>query len=209
MNIESIRENTVRILSNNSIPYSPNMPLISDVIRSEWKTAKEISERLIILYAITGLAHEADPAKLLTWLENEGLKDGLEGNEESYFLKDRLDKKDIVKLSWSQESLLTLAWSLGLHSELPTPSHEANLSLIFNKIPPVIDARKFILGSRCIEKEKIIQQLDVYYCYHWAVRHPEKWNTPISINLDIVIERRRALEWIVSKKEFYDISLDT
>lgn len=204
-----VRENTVRVLTQREIPYLPQLPLIDELPEEKWKTAQQIARRLIVLYTLTGLSHDADSKKLLAWLESESLGDEILDDERKYFEKKELSKKDIIRLSWNQESLFTLAWCLGLQRELPLPDREADLSSIFAKIPPQIAASKFVVQSKRIERRRILQEADLYYCYHWATRHPEKWTHPVSLSLDVVIERRRALDWVISDERFNEIALDT
>ena len=57
-----------------------------------------------------------------------------------------------------------------------------------------------------------ILKLDLYYRYHWAcVEKQANPDTPIGkLNDEVVMERRRGLEWLVSKeKDWNNISLDT
>ena len=59
---------------------------------------------------------------------------------------------------------------------------------------------------------EILDMLDLYYRYHWAcVEKRIKPETSIgNLNPSVVVERRRGLEWIISKtQDWYDISLDT
>lgn len=53
--------------------------------------------------------------------------------------------------------------------------------------------------------------VDLYYRYYWACK--EKIVNPETsigrLNSDVVVERRRGLEWIISDtKDWYNISLD-
>ena len=56
-------------------------------------------------------------------------------------------------------------------------------------------------------------KLDFYYCLHAAVRHPEMWASKrkiIEFCYGDILERRRALEWLVSPTTgWHDITLDT
>jgi len=57
-----------------------------------------------------------------------------------------------------------------------------------------------------------LDMLDLYYRYHWAcVEKRVQPNTNIGpLNPDVVVERRKGLEWVISDIEEWDeISLDT
>jgi len=60
--------------------------------------------------------------------------------------------------------------------------------------------------------EEILDMLDLHYRYHWATTE-KRINpaTPIAeLNPDVVVERRRGLEWLISSEEDWnEISMDT
>jgi len=206
---ENIRANTILVLSQHSVPYISQLPLVDKQPVEQWKTAQEIARRLVILYALTGLSHDADPKKLLTWIESESLDDEILDCEQQYFVERNLSNQDIARLSWNRESLFALVWCLGLQNDLPFPDQEANLSPVFAKIPPAVSVSKFVAQAKRIEHRRILQEADLYYCYHWSIRHPEIWDRPISLSLDVVLERRRALDWVIGGERFDEVALDT
>lgn len=60
--------------------------------------------------------------------------------------------------------------------------------------------------------EKILDMLDLFYCYHWAC--VEKRIRPATqigdLNPEVVYERRRGLEWLISEESDWNkISLGT
>ena len=67
-------------------------------------------------------------------------------------------------------------------------------------------------ASRLRNVEKILDMLDLFYCYHWAC--VEKQIRPETetgkLNPEVVVERRRGLEWLISEEQDWnEISLDT
>lgn len=59
---------------------------------------------------------------------------------------------------------------------------------------------------------EILDMIDLYYNYHWAcVDHRINPQTKCGeLNEEVVMERRRALEWLICKDKNWDrISLDT
>jgi len=208
---EDIRAENRAILSEQGIPVNTHLPLIDAGDETSLRSSQSIARRLIIAYAITGLGkdRDVDPQKLYAWLCENDLCEELSQREVSYFLTP-LTSQDIVQLSWRQERLMTYAWVLALIEALPLPNHEADISGLFPLIPPVISQDEFIRSARRIDANRIYLILDRYYCYHWALRHPEKWNGKPTHCISIVQERRLALEWTIGmEKAPDDISLDT
>ena len=64
--------------------------------------------------------------------------------------------------------------------------------------------------SKLRSKEEILDALDLYFRYNWAI-NDAKVNANASIgnlNPSIVIERRRGLEWVVTDEaDWYDLSM--
>lgn len=68
---------------------------------------------------------------------------------------------------------------------------------------------EFIRKCKLRSKEEILDMLDLYFRYNWAI-NDAKVNPTASIgalNPSVVIERRRGLEWIVTKdvEDWYDL----
>lgn len=72
--------------------------------------------------------------------------------------------------------------------------------------------KKFRAKCRLRDLDEILDMLDLHYRYHWACveqqLHPD---TNIgNLNPEVVAERRRGLEWLISEETDWDeISLDT
>jgi hypothetical protein len=210
VNLQIIRDRNVDFLAQKGISFKGKLPFLDASQDAKWKSSKSIAEQLVCTYALTGLAQDADPKKLFKWLESESLSCNLTDAEKGYFKKDRLSESEIVTLSWKQELVATFAWSLGIQPVLPFPNKEAQLSEIFNKIPPQVSVQHFLKNSARIESEAILQQSDLYYLCHWIMRHSDASKYKKVLNLDVVIERRRALEWIIGDVvAIEDVSLDT
>ena len=93
------------------------------------------------------------------------------------------------------------------------PFSEANLDKVDKMLPPEVQYSKFISNVSLRDLSSIIEETEYYYGLHWAIRHPEARNTNKhvkSLNLSIIRERRRALEWVIDNSlDWDDIQLDT
>jgi hypothetical protein len=59
--------------------------------------------------------------------------------------------------------------------------------------------------------EEIVAACDLGYCLHWAIRQAEieRKPPPAQLKTYVVVERRRALDWLLSNESWETISLDT
>ncbi len=144
-------------------------------------------------------------------LKKFGVEDALLEKERRLY-GDSYTQQDAIDVAWTYEAYWAVVWSLGLVDDIK----EAN---------DICDCQKAILlVSQCKSYEdfrkqchtrsvdEILDMLDLYYRYDWACVekrvHPQ---TPIgNLNPEVVNERRRGLEWLVSEQsDWNEISLDT
>lgn len=186
------------------------LPLIGESY--ELQSPKAIKMKIIALYCLTGLANGADRDLLHLWIEEHHLKDCFDKGERAYFTRP-LVEQEIIDLSWFQEALFLLAWSLSLVDKLPGGGEECNLNVIFPQIPPEKTPEAFLNNNLVLRsRETIHRELDLYYCLHWLTRHPEVHVgiDPNSLNKSAIRERRRTLEWIYNRAAHWrEISLNT
>lgn len=210
IDFNKIRKNSQRILKEHKIPYNQNIPYLD---LSEFQDNDMIARRLIILYALNGLANNADPELLKNWLIQENLWKDVNENEKTHFDGHNFSTEEENELSWRQESLNLLCWAGGIIDNLELPYKECDLESVFLNIPPEISANNFVKNFSVRKSVDIWSQTDLHYCIHAALRHPEIWEENTSLDklrYEIVLERRQALEWMVDKsKSWDDISLDT
>lgn len=210
INMESIRENTKNVLSENNIPAHPHLPLLE---RSNLKAPTEICERIVALYSLAGLSNGAEGALLKDWLAAENGWRYLSVVEQEILDSENLTREELNELSWKQESLYVLCWCVLIIEGLVWPSSEANLDEIFPRIPPEVPISNFVGSAELRAEQDILQMLDLYYCIHAAMMHPDLWEgaeVSSELKIEVVIERRQALEWVYLKTTQWDeISLDT
>jgi hypothetical protein len=207
-----IRRAALAALTSNSVPVNTRMPLMDIPTRFGLKAPPTVAKRIICLYALTGLANGAEPDLLLSWLVEEGVDSDLLESERRFF-EVSLSQQEEVNLSWNQESLIALAWGGGLITDLPFPFKQGDLKSVFPTIPPEVEVDQFVAGFRLRDESELYLQVDIHYCLHWSLRHREAWGAdafPKRPTLDVVIERRHALEWLIGIADTWDdVPLDT
>lgn len=145
-------------------------------------------------------------------MEKYGLQDYLLPIEEKILEKG--DERTALNVSWSIECAYALAWVLGLidDNEMDEPYQMCDPERIYPLVLPYSDFEEFKSTTNIRETSEILDMLDLYYNFNWlCVEHrvnPEE--SCGSLNEEVVIERRKALEWLVCKtKDWNEISLDT
>ena len=109
------------------------------------------------------------------------------------------------------EGMWALCWCLGIVPELDFSKPCSN---DFVKLLP--DLKRNEPGDEFRKKavlrdpREVVAQCDLAYCLHWGVIHAElSGKRQRAIKSYMIIERRRALEWMVSDDPWDELSLDT
>lgn len=208
--MKMVRDNSSQILTERNIPLHPHLPVL-DV--DDLRSPEDVCKRIIALYSLAGLANGAAGDLLKSWLVDEGGWNYLTPEEQAKLENIDLSQEELNELSWMQESLYTLCWCGSIIEEMSWPSSEADLSYTFGHIPPETPFSDFFEAFQLRSFVDIIQHLDLYYCLHSAVRHPEllgNHQSTAQLKIEVILERRQALEWICSTKVGWnDVTLDT
>jgi len=161
------------------------------------------------MISVAGAACGFDRTKALAWLEQEWASSGLGRRERAFLLH---GSGNPVQFVAAIEGLWTLAWSMGITPVLDF-SRECDDSLI-EQLPDLRKAES-TSGFRArmvpLPCETIVAALDLAFCLHWAVRDAMLAGKPSPgrVKPQVVVERRRALEWLLGRAEWDEVSLDT
>ena len=149
------------------------------------------------------LAFGAPKSVIHGWLSENELLPALSRRERELLGNPlQLDEQSKANLSWSIEALWAFAWIGSLIPELPIEQPVGNnlASLLpdLRRNEPATDFRaRFALRPY----ETIYRALDLYYRAHWYARDGRLRNHATGVfNLDIIMERRKALEWAADGK---------
>ena len=118
--------------------------------------------------------------------------DALSPLERAFLDQDAPSQHDCAQFVWRYESLLLLEWALGLTPELPFPALAGDAAAI---VATLIEMR----GPALRPAGEILDALDLHYRLHWAVRQSrlKKQGELAGVDADVVMERHRALNWLV------------
>ncbi|MBR2523359.1 MAG: DUF4272 domain-containing protein [Clostridiales bacterium] len=142
-------------------------------------------------------------------LESLGLMDELNEKEES-ILDGSYEMQDVFDLAWAYEAYWALCWCLGLVDDITHAEEicDCDAAISFAGVSSV---EEFASGCELRSKEEILDMLDLYFRYNWAVNDSRAYrrNSAGNLNPSVVIERRRGLEWIVSyEDDWYDLEMN-
>jgi Domain of unknown function (DUF4272) len=203
----TIRRQSLAIAAKLGCEASKSLPLLDE--QKPLRSKDEIVDRLLAMLCVAATAYGFDHAKANDWLKRQATTDQLTGTERSYLATGVGNKQQFMR---QIEGMWALAWAIGLVLDLDFASRcsQAFVTMLPNLKADnsAVEFRSKAFVRPAIE---IIAALDLAYCLHWAVRDAELSATPMLGKVDpwIIVERRRALEWLVSENSWDDVQMDT
>ena len=121
-------------------------------------------------------------------------------------------EQDLIDLDWEFEAGWALLWALGLiDDDISKTDILCDCPLAQNIITSCSSIDDLVKKCNMKSIDEILDMHDLFYRYHWAINKSKiNPNTTIgNLNPSCVLERRRGLEWILSKEvDWYELDLN-
>jgi len=207
MDLNRIRNNSIEAASHLGISALPTLPLLDAGL--ERRDAKQAVSRLLAMHVIAAVAFGFDRVRATSWLIREALADSLTDQEKEFLFEGRVPPE---RFKSQIEGMWALAWALGIVKELNFAKDCDNRFVLL--LPNLKENQITTEFRKRVEPRPLhedVAALDLAYCLHWVMRQCELDGKPPPAGLkpQVIVERRRALEWILAKEEWDTITLDT
>ncbi len=160
-----------------------------------------VVRRALILNAMLQIYFKAPVAVIKDWITRNGLADDLSEAEREILDKedDDLTEQERINLYWYIEALWTLVWAGQLVDNLPFDEGVGNeLASLCPALQRNEDGSKLSKKMRLRPSDELYRMLDLYYRLHWWTRNSQLTGKDTGVvRLDIIMERRKTLEWIM------------
>lgn len=114
---------------------------------------------------------------------------------------------------WEFESFWALCWALGFVEDISDAGTTCDKVLAQRFVAESGSLDGFMERAKLRDIEEILDMLDLYYRYHWAVVEQRVHNPALPVGelrQFVVSERRRALQWLISpEQDWFSIALHT
>jgi hypothetical protein len=152
------------------------------------------------MHAVLQLAFGAPKAVIGRWLRENGLLSALSNREQGILASPdaELDSQTKTDLYWYIEAVWALVWVGSLIPELEvTKCVGGNLASLLPDLRTGASASGFRSRFALRSLPEVFRALDLYYRAHWYARDGQLHGYPTTpFDLHIIIERRKALEWV-------------
>ena len=213
------KEKTIERLKQENIDYIDWLPAVESSEDVKLKSLDEICSRAIASLLAIQVAcdinskadYEESKNYFETLLDVFGVRDKLLPKEKKLFDGTYTDQ-DAVDVTWTYESYWSLVWALGLIDDITDAGNICDTQIATSLVSKSKNFDDFKSKCKLRNIEEILDMVDLFFRYNWATtEYRLTKNANIgSLNDEIVTERRRGLEWLISSEnDWYDISLDT
>ena len=206
METEELRLNSIRRLDKAGIFVPESLPLLENF---SVRTPIEILDRIVCLNAVAAAAHGFDKKRALDWLAQEGMVENLTNDERSFL---NLDLGDADAFKVQVEAMWALAWVVSIAPSLDFwRDCDPRFVMMLPDLKNSQSSAVFRASGNLRSEIEIGSECDFAYCLHWALRDAKLNGTqsPKGLTPYVLVERRRALEWIISTDDWDMVSLDT
>jgi hypothetical protein len=205
------KKRNITLVKAMGLPWIEHLPVVEDESKIEPRTKDEVAARCLatVFCAIKG---ESNDQKLVERLvERYSAATFFSAEEQTFFKNPKASKQDLANFAWRYECVHVFLWALGYLSELNPPHQIADVgkevSIIRDKGP-----EKFTKDAKLRPMHEILDQADLYYRLHWAVIDLRlKGKQSDKANEEIIMERHRALNWLIRYMDqaWDDVTTDT
>jgi hypothetical protein len=185
----------------------PTLSLLEDGL--EMRCSDEVVSRMLAMHAVAAVAFGFDRQNANSWLRRESLIGSLCIVEKSFLLGDAMA---VDRFRTQIEGIWALAWAMGVVKNLDF-GKDCDDGFV-NLFPNLKHGESSAGFRRRVQPRpvgEVVAACDLAYCLHWAIRESELTGKRPSEKLKayVVVERRQALEWQLTKDEWDAVSLDT
>lgn len=220
---EARRQRSNKLLAEQGVPVNENLPVISGDEDTTIRDKDQTIDRLLALtyscvYAelVRDQSVEAARSGLAWFADRYGISELLSPAEAAFVASDETGEEAeqaVIDNVWRYECLWVAAWALGLVPELSYPDSICDVAQLTGIIAKFESRDAIWKGSKMRSVSEILDEADLIYRYDWACIDAmlKEEAAPAGLNAEVVIERHRMLNWLISydNADWDDVRTDT
>lgn len=202
MGPEIAKSTSHQLLRSHGIAINEHLPLLEGRDELKPQNAEAVARRCVVLNYVIGIAYGANVPNLNQYLKDIGLIAYASLRERELLGRAKHSEQEKTDAGWMVECVQSLAWCLGLVELDPFRGCDDDLASHFPR--PFVDPSEFIAGAELRPFDEIYQQADLHYRLHWAARNSRLTGTPCAVSEELIMERRKPLDWVIGVEEDWD-----
>ena len=200
------------ILRAEGVPFFAALPVIETTAEALKRSKEEVALRALCLILVAEKGAGLEDKIVERVLKSYELRPHLTPKELAFVLDNSPSQHDRIQFVWRYEAASTLLWALGFVAQLGKPIQPCDVQFAVETMSGTTTSQ-FIEDSELRPIVDILDQADLIYRYHWAVRNAriKGQQVPANLDRDVTEERHYALNWLIAYLEqaWDDVSTDT
>lgn len=198
------------VLQAEGVPINPHLPMIESEAEITLRTPREIADRLRAMSIIAARGGGLPEADARRFIEERSIEPHLTPAERAFLDTPEPTLRDQAQFSWRHEAAWVLFWALGhVDGHLGAPRNTCDVDAMTDVVINLLDLDSH--GAR--SANDILNEADLAYRYHWAVRQAgiDGKDPPADLDPGVVLERHYALNWLIryNDADWDDVTTDT
>jgi hypothetical protein len=193
------------ILQAEGVPFFAALPVIETAAEALKRSKEEVALRALCLLFVAAKGEGIEEEILEQVLESYELRPHLTPKELRFVLDKSPSQHDRIQFTWRYEAAWTLLWALGFVAELGKPVEVCDVKFAVGTMIETTTSH-FIKESELRPIADILDQADLIYRYHWAVRNAriKGQQIPAALDPSVTEERHYALNWLIGTEQAWD-----
>lgn len=187
-----------RILRAEGVPFLAALPVIETTAEALKRSKEEVALRTLCLLFVAAKGEGLGEELVERLLESYELRPHLTPKELAFVLDNSPSQHDRIQFTWRHEAAWTLLWALGFVPQLGKPAQICDVNFAAGTMAERTTSQ-FIEDSKLRPIADILDQADLIYRYHWAVRNARMkgQQLPAALEPGVTEERHYALNWLI------------
>jgi hypothetical protein len=180
------------------VPFIPHLPWIETKDEFKLRSKEEIAYRSLALTVVAAKTSGLFQPKVESAVKHLGLEAHFTPRERKFIHDTWPSDDEWNNFSWAGEAAWPLYWALGYVDKLDRPTHTVgDLPLAVHAVQDH-GVGPYIENARLRSFDEVLDETDLIYRYHWAVRdaYLHGRDIPAGLNPGVVQERHHALNWL-------------
>ena len=198
------------MLEAEGVPVNPHLPMIESEATVRIRSAREVADRLLALAVVASKGGGLDQAVVDEIVAERGVRPLFTPAELAFIDDPDPSLHDRTQFSWRYEAAWVLLWALRyIDGPLGRPDRVCDVP----RLAVVVRDETDLARHGTCSANDILNEADLIYRYHWAVRQAGLDGNPPPAGLDpgVVMERHHALNWLIGyfDADWDDVTTDT
>ncbi|MGL3109418.1 DUF4272 domain-containing protein [Bradyrhizobium sp. BR 1432] len=187
-----------RILRAEGVPLLAALPVIETTAEALKRPKEEVALRTLCLLFVAAKGEGLGEELVERLLQSYELRPHLTPKELGFALDKSPSQHDRIQFTWRHEAAWTLLWALGFVPQLGKPAQICDVNFAAGTMAERTTSQ-FIEDFELRPIADILDQADLIYRYHWAVRNARMKGPQVPAALDpgVTEERHYALNWLI------------